>query len=113
MARDAGIPVSMNNAYRDRLTPGTQGRPGLNPNSLHRAGLAFDINWEHRTPRQREDFTSLASEYGFLALEHDRGHYEARHGGATRAERDEADRSYRAGECADASVEAIRAKGKS
>jgi len=112
LAGGAGIPVSMNNAYRDRATVGTGGRPGGSPRSLHRAGLAFDINSSALTARQLADFASVAQEYGFFAREDDPGHFEVGDRAASRPEIAEADRSYAAGECTDANVEAARTQQK-
>jgi len=112
LAGSAGIPVSMNNAYRNRVTPGTGGRPGGSPRSLHRAGLAFDINSRALTARQLADFTSIAQEYGFFARKDDPGHFEVGDRAATQSEIAEADRSYAAGECTDANVEAVGTQEK-
>jgi len=79
---------------------------------MHRGGLAFDVNWGSMTPRQRSDFTSVAQEYGFRPRADDPGHFEREDRGATDAEIKEADRSYAAGECTDANVEAVKAKDK-
>jgi RHS repeat-associated protein len=110
LAAGAGISVSMNNAYRDRITAGTGGRPGGRPRSLHRAGLAFDINSRALTARQLATFTSIAQEYGFFARADDPGHFEVGDRAATSSEIAEADRSYAAGECTDANVEAVRSR---
>lgn len=106
-ATAAGIPVTLNNAYRGGVQAGTGGRPAAGAGSPHRAGFAFDINSSALTATQLADFTRIAGTYGFDALAGDPGHYSARRGAATvygshEAGVTEADRSYGAGECADA-----------
>jgi len=108
-----GIPVTLNNAYRDRVTGGTGGRPSAGENSDHPGGFAYDINSGGLTPAQLQRFTAIAGGHHFFPVANDPGHYEANaalqraygsHGAAVR----EATRSYAAGECTDANVEAVR-----
>lgn len=105
-ATAAGIPVTMNNAYRGGVQPGTGGRPSGGSGSAHRSGFAFDINSSALTPGQLTDFTRIAGSHGFDPLRGDPGHYSARQRGAAvygshQAAVAEADRSYAAGECVD------------
>ncbi len=117
LANDAanliGVTPVFNNAYRDRITAATPGRRSGGAGSLHLSGFAFDISTRGLTAGQLGSFTALASAYGFQAVAGDPGHYQwaggdaaayGSHGAAVR----EASRSYAAGECTDANVEAVR-----
>jgi uncharacterized protein RhaS with RHS repeats len=107
----AGIPVTFNNAYRDRVTPGTGGRPSGGTNSRHLAGFAFDINSSALTPGQLQAFTAIAVQNGFSPLRGDPGHFSADPLGAYSsfsAAVTEAQRSYGAGECVDQQVDSVR-----
>jgi YD repeat-containing protein len=112
-ARLNGIPFAFNNAYRDRLTAGTGGRPGAGKRSLHLSGFAFDINSRALTPDQNRIFDGIARHFGFVPVVGDPGHYQAREGDigsydSHAAAVAEARRSYGANECEDANVEALR-----
>jgi RHS repeat-associated protein len=113
LAVSKGIPVDFNNAFRDRVTVGTGGRPGAGGSSQHLSGFAFDINSSSLTPAQNAEFTRIAGMYGFTPVRGDPGHYQVTGGGAKRygshqAAVAEASRSYAAGECVDDNVEAVR-----
>jgi RHS repeat-associated protein len=115
LAVSKGIPVDFNNAYRDRVTGGTGGRPGAGGSSQHLAGFAFDINSSSLTAAQNAQFTRIAGMYGFTPVSGDPGHYQVTGGGAKRygshqAAIAEARRSYAAGECVDENVEAVRGR---
>ena len=108
---EAGLPVVFNNMYRDRVTPGTGGRPSGGEKSQHLAGFAFDINSSLLNSAQRSTFTSIARAWGFVEVQGDPGHYVSTGGaelvhGTFKAGVDEASRSYKAGECTDANVQA-------
>lgn len=107
-----GVTPVFNSAYRDRITAGTGGRRSGGAGSLHLSGFAFDISTRGLTRGQLASFTTLASAYGFNAVAGDPGHYQWRGGdaayGSHRAVVQEANRSYAAGECRDANVEAVR-----
>ncbi len=105
-ASAAGIPATMNNAYRGGFQAGTGGRPSGGSGSAHLAGFAFDINSSALTPGQLAEFTRIAGTHGFSALAGDAGHYVANVGaaavyGSHQAGVSEAARSYAAGECVD------------
>jgi RHS repeat-associated protein len=115
LAVSIGIPVDFNNAYRDRNTAGTGGRPGAGGSSQHLAGFAFDINSSSLTAAQNAEFARIAGSYGLTPVRGDPGHYQVTGGGARRygshqAAVNEARRSYAAGECTDQNVEAVRAR---
>ena len=109
-----GVSPVLNNAYRDRVTPGTGGRPSAGGNSRHLSGFAFDINSSRLTRGQLQTFTDMAAAYGFRSVAGDPGHYQWTRDyrgsgyGSHRAAVQEATRSYGAGECRDANVEATR-----
>jgi hypothetical protein len=103
------LPVYLNNAYRGGVQVGTGGRPAAGSRSLHRAGLAFDINSSVMTADQLSSFTTLARAQGFVPVAGDPGHYQV----SSRpsdfdAAVTEADRSYAAGDCADQQEAATR-----
>ncbi len=64
------------------------------------------------TDQQKSDFISIAQQNGFNPRSDDPGHFEVADRGATDAEVQEADRSYAAGECTDANVEAVKSNDK-
>ncbi len=108
-AAGAGIPVLLNNAYRDRVTAGTGGRPSAGLGSPHLAGFAFDINVKGLSQSQISQFTQIAIANGFEPLAGDLGHFSAVQGpeavyGSFQAAVAEASRSYAAKECVDANV---------
>ncbi|HTO72898.1 MAG TPA: hypothetical protein VMJ30_03720, partial [Gemmatimonadales bacterium] len=109
----AGIPVTFNNAYRDRVTGASPGHTSAGDRSDHPAGFAFDINSGSLTVAQNQQFTGIAARYGFTPVRNDAGHYEANYAlhlayGSHSAAVAEATRSYAAHECVDANVEAVR-----
>jgi hypothetical protein len=106
-----GVPVTLNNAYRDRITPGTAGRPSAGSGSLHLSGFAFDINSSGLNADQTRVFNRIAAHFDFVPVTGDPGHYQARERdtqayGSHDAAVSEAQRSYGANECTDANVEA-------
>ncbi|MEN8375750.1 MAG: RHS repeat-associated core domain-containing protein [Gemmatimonadota bacterium] len=110
-AIEAGLPVFFNNAYRDRLTAGTGGRPSAGSRSRHLAGFAFDINSAQLTAAQLGDFVEIAKSKGFKPVKNDVGHFQADPLSAYdsfEAAVKEAQRSYTAGECVDDQVEGVR-----